>query len=254
MRRFAICLILLFALCATCAAAPVIVLRNNYDMPYSGLVTFKTNVSSGFYKGENAIASVRSGVGYAVVRLAPHKAVRLVKGYHPAPGPLSIIPSRVAMALQWQTADLAQLSFGLVRISGRTGTAEDVVSSFQPLDLFLVPSDDGYRDLVRTGDFEIAVTANGAQAGWLDVDVVVTNKTGNKDPAYLALVRRLQISNPSDFKMRWNGRFLDGDVEPTDYQGSWGNNHCVDWLSWRSGDLSFCAVSGFTFRPANRFE
>ena len=236
MIRLVICLILLIALCASCAAAPQIVLRNNYDFPYSGPVTFKTNLPDGGYVSKNGSGNVKSGVARMSVKIPAHSGIRLTYSKEARP----TLPS--------YQLDPLLFSFGLVAIPGRTGDADTAVSSFQPLSLNPKPTSDGtFTDIVKSGDYEIAVTVFPTPEGFIDVDATVTNKTGNKDSVYLALVRRTTTApQTSDFKMRWNGRYVDGDVEPVDYQGSWGNNHCVDWFSWKSTDLSYCAVSGFT--------
>lgn len=234
MNRLAISIILLLALATSCAAAPSIVLRNNYDKPYSGPVTFKANVPDGGYAGKGAYGSVKSGVARVVVSLKGHSAVRLAKTKATLPKPPAF------------PMDLKTLEFGLVRIPGRTAGADEAVTSFEPLNLEFSNTTGTLSASGRSGDYEVTVNAVPATGGWLDIEAYVTNRTGNTDSAYLALVRKVSAPAASGFQMRWNGRFVGTDVEPTDYQGSWGNNHCVDWFSWKSGDLFYCAVSGFT--------
>jgi len=234
MNRFAVCLILLFALCASCAAAPVIVLRNNYDMPYAGPITFRANLPDGHYAGKEANGTVKSGIAHIIAKLPAHRPVLLARdddsGIH---SPLRL--------------DSDTLRFGLVAIPGRTGTTEQAVSEFQPLDLDLEPAAYGvYSDTVTSGDYEISCSMRPSEGGWVDIDATITRKSDSKEPIYLALVRRIPTGSRSGFRMRWNGQYVDSAVEPDKYAGSWGLNHCVDWFSWKSGNLSYVFVSGFT--------
>lgn len=247
MNRFAVCLMLILALCASCAAAPVIVLRNNYDLPYSGPVTFRTDLPNGRFAGKGAVGIVRSGVAHVTAAVPAKSSVRMTKGDRPTAGPMSLDFSQELIGIKWQGDNKAQMSFGLVRIPGRNGVTDDAVMSFQPIKLNLAPASDGaYSGTAQSGDYEVAVCAMPSPGGWLDLDVSVTNKTGNKESAYLALVRKVVASEASDFKMRWNGQYVDGATEPEKFSGSWVYNHCVDWFSWKAGNLSYVTASSFT--------
>ncbi len=235
MNRVVICIVLIFALCASCAAAPTIVVRNNYDFAYSGPISFKTTLPDGEYAGNGAYGTVDGKMARLMATIGAHSSVRLTPG------------KGAAAKLAASSLDPNAMQFGIVHIPGRTAGTEEAIAAFQPLNLeFMQPVPGVYLATARSGDYELTLIAEPKPDGGLEIDARVTNKTDNKEPAYLAFVRRISAPGASDFRMRWNGQFIDGDTEPDKFVGSWAYNHCVDWFSWKAGDLSYVAVSGFT--------
>ena len=229
------------------AAAPTVVIRNNYDFAYAGPVSFHAKLPDGYYSGKGASGSVKAGVAHVVAKLGPRSSVTLTKGYQSQTGPLSLASSRGVVDLRWKLERVAEMSFGLVVVPGRTAGPDDAVSSFQPLDLRLTPTSDGALvGKARSGSYDVSITVRHYAGGWLDVDAELVNTSAEKGSAYIALVRRLSTPVVTGCRMRWNGRMVDGSDEPTKFEGHWGSNHCVDWFGWRSGGLSFVTASGFT--------
>jgi hypothetical protein len=249
MKRACLALILLLIVAALpSAAVPMIVIRNNYDMPYAGPVTFKTSLPGGLYSGGGYV-DVSSGEALGFVNLGAHSEVRLLaeRTMQSAYGDLlSAEPTVGGLDLAAKGAT-AHMDLGLVVLPGRTGTATVAVSSYHPLDLSF-DTRHGYplKGKCRSGEYEVEISAMPYGEGFVDINATVTRVEGDSRDAYVALVRRISTPGVTNCRMRWNGKVVDGEVEPTQYEGSWGLNHCVDWFSWRSGELSFLNSNGFT--------
>lgn len=233
---------------ASCLAAPSIVVRNNYEMPYSGPVTFKTSLPDGFYACDGSYLDVNSGQARGYVHLAPRVSETMlpVHALKPAGGPLNVGPAAGGLDVTLGSAK-ARVELGLVVIQGRTGSTADAVSSFRPLDLdFRFGLGYPLKGACRIGEYEVQVSATPYGEGFLDVSADVTRVSGDTPDAYVALVRRITSPGASNLLMRWNGRLVSGASEPTDYAGSYAYCHCVDWFSWRAGEASLVVTNGFT--------
>jgi hypothetical protein len=85
--------------------------------------------------------------------------------------------------------------------------------------------------------------------GWMDLRAWVTREGGSGEPSYLALVRRVTTPGISGGKHQLNGRVIPGvttfDTWVTDFRYV----HQTDWVSWKSGGVSFLNVNGFSPVP-----
>lgn len=230
-------------------AAQTIVVRNNHDMPYSGPITCRASLPDGFYAGKNASGRVSEGTVRIVAKLAAQSQVELtrVPPKPPAAGPLSVSASGGATRILWSGKEIGSLDLGLVVAPGRKATADDAVSKFRPLDMALTKRSDGtFSGIAQTDGYGVTLTLRPVAGGWVDAEAEVVRQSPSADATYIALVRRVTSPGAGDVRMRWNGRVLDGDVEPTEFVGSFAYTRCLDWCSWRAGEVSFVVANGFT--------
>lgn len=248
-------LLLLSASALPSAAAQSMVIRNNYDVPYSGPVTFKTSLPDGYYGGQGAAGSVSAGVAHVTAKLPAHGSVRLER----ASAERSIssvvqVDPKIAIAigsgivtLRRGGDEIGSMSLGLSVIPGRTASTADAVSQFQPISVPLTKtSDAAYSGVAQVSGYEIKLNVRPYGSAWIDFSAELTNVSGDKSSAYIALVRKVSTSGATGVHMRWNGRFVDGATEPTDYVGSYAYTQCVDWCAWHAGDASWTVANGFT--------
>jgi len=250
-RRFAILPLLATAILAiSCtAAAQSIVVRNNYEMPYSGPITFHTNLPNGIYAGKGAQGCITDGTAYITAALAAQSRVELKPrtAIQPQSGPLFVAPEGNEIKLSWNSSEIGRIGLALAVIPGRTAKIDNGVSPSQALDITFTKGSDGtLKGNAATGGYDLRITFKPYAGGWMDVSAEVTNISAGKNSAYVGLIRKITTTQINDPHMRWNGQFIAGTSEPTRFVGSSGIDHCIDWCSWKSGSLSFTVANGFT--------
>jgi hypothetical protein len=199
------------------AGAQTVVVRNNHEIPYRGPVEV----------GERRV----------FVSLAPHAESTVVA--RPSRGNFAAKPAGNHVALSWRSKSLADVAFGLVVLPGATATIDDALAHFAPLPL----------GASQTGDYNVVVSTQPDANGFLDASATVVRARGNGQPAYVALVRRVVTPNAHDAKLRFNGRVFDTAVSPDTWDRDFWYVRGVDWLAWKSGDVSLLAVNRFTPVP-----
>jgi len=235
-----------------------LVVHNNHEIPYRGPIDLAVDLADGRYAGPNATADVRRGRAHLFVTLPAKGTVTLTRtgaattNEFVHDGPFSVVPSRTSLAVSWRTHSLADVAFGLVVIPGDTATTDGAVRAFAPTPITWTSTTDGA--LSGTGErdgYTIAITARPYAEGWLDVRAnVVRHAPTSASPAYVALVRRVLTRSPSDARMRFNGRALDGAVTPDTWEGDFRYVHGVDWVQWKTGATTLLSVNGFTPTPS----
>jgi len=235
-------LLAILSLAAASFADPSIVIRNNHELDYFGLLTFKTTQPDGFYKGKSGYATVNGGVGRGVVMIGGASELSLAKT--PArfiEGPFSISPGWGGVTLEWNGRTVGNIDFGLVVIPGRTATWQQV--EFKPLAMRFDKKFDGtlvgkchYRE------YEISITLTPYPGGWMDADATITRVMDGPADEYLALARRITMPT-TGIRTRWDGAVADG-LPQSDAPNHLA--HGLDWCSWKSGGLSLALVNQFS--------
>jgi hypothetical protein len=238
-----------------------LVLRNNHELPYRGPIDLTTDLADGRYAGQNAVADVRSGKVHIYATLAPKSEITLARRGAASDkpfvdGPLSVVSSPAALELRWdKSRSLASLGLGLVVIPGSTASVDDAVRTFSPLAFAWTTAADGALNGVAERDgYVVSVSARPYGAGWLDVRSTIVGNKAPAGPAYVALMRRVVTTSPSDASIRFNGRTLKGADSPMVWEGDFRYVHGVDWMQWKNGALSILSVNGFTPVPSVKHD
>jgi hypothetical protein len=248
----------MLALCAAPAVAQrgTLVVRNNHEIPYRGPIDLTVDLADGRYAGANAVADVRGGRAHLFATLPAKGEVALARTGDARPfahdGPLAVVPSATSLALRWKARSLGDVAFGLVVIPGDTATTDAAVRAFAPAAITWSSAPDGaLRGTASHDGYAIAITARPYADGWLDVRAnVVRRAPTSASPAYVALVRRVVTPSPSDARMRYNGRELDGAATPDAWEADFRYVHGVDWVQWKTGATTLLSVNGFTPTPS----
>jgi hypothetical protein len=235
-----------------------LVVRNNHEIPYRGPADLTVDLADGRYVGPNATADVRGGRAHLFATLPAKSAVTLTRAGAPVAkafahdGPFSIAPSPTSLALRWHARSLGDVALGLVVIPGDTATTDAAVRAFAPTPITWTSTADGaLRGAAERDGYSIAITARPYDEGWLDVRAnVVRRAPTSTSPAYVALVRRVVTPSPSEARMRFNGRELDGATTPDTWEGDFRYVHGVDWVQWKTGATTLLSVNGFTPTPS----
>lgn len=235
-----------------------LVVRNNHEIPYRGPIDLTMDLADGRYAGPDAIADVRDGRAHLFAALPAKSAVTLRRTGMPTAnafaqdGPLVVAPSPTSLALRWHARTLADVAFGLVVIPGDSATTDAAVRAFAPTSISWTTAADGalHGSAERDG-YRIAITARPYAEGWLDVRAsLVRRAPTSTSPSYVALVRRVVTSSPSEARMRFNGRELEGAATPDTWEGDFRYVHGVDWVQWKAGATTLLSVNGFTPTPS----
>lgn len=223
-----VCAALVFA-SAAAGAQETIVVRNNHEIPYRGPVE---------------VAGKR-----VFVSLAPHAEATV--GAPTRDRLLRVQRANNNLALQWRTRSLAEIAIGLVVLPGNTATTDDAIARFTPLPFeWGTAHDDGrFGAHVQSGEYSVTTTAHPDANGFLDVSANVVRTRGAGTPAYVALVRRIITPGMRDAKLRFNGRVFATPNSPDTWDRDFWYVRGVDWMSWKSGDVSLLAVNRYTPVP-----
>ncbi len=237
--------------------AKTLVIRNNHEYRFTGPVEIAAELPDGRYQGRDARADVRSGRVYATVSLAPRGSVTLTSEgrMEGSRNLLDVRPASSSLAVQWQTRALADISLALSVIPGKSAAADDAVRAYTALPLSWVPSTDGsVRAAADRDGYHVDVTARAYGGGWLDVSANVSKQGSPGAPAYVALVRRVVTRGVKDARLRFNGREFAGAESPGIWDRDFWYVRGVDWLRWRSGDVSLVATNAFTPVPTVKHD
>ena len=234
-RRLLILLALIFVTVAPVAAAPLIVIRNNYDFGYKGPVVFNTTMPDGFYKGRGAEGSVSGGTARIVADLSGRSSVSLKQDR-----------SQPKVSTRDMLSGDSAIEFGLVVIAGREGEASQTPSVFDPVLTIRDIADSTTGGTVVRGGYKLEITFNACGGGWIDADATVTRVEDGPADSYIALVRRITMPRVDGLRMRWNGLTFDGTDLPKETDRITALGHGVEWCSWQSEGNSFLATSKFT--------
>ena len=233
-------------------ASPLIVVRNNHEMPYNGPVMFNTGLPDGFYKCNGGRATVFDGIAQVVANLPAQSELRLklVGAKQDAvlsEGAFSLAPDTGGLKLLWQKQEIGRLELGLVVIPGKESTLDNAVSSFQPLDLSNAKITNGvFSGNWRSGDYDVEIQIRHYAGGWADVSANLTRVGGNDDAAYVALVRKVTTKEIDGSRMRWHGRVMDGASEPAVIHKDFRYTHGTDWCSWKTDKYAIVVANRFT--------
>ena len=256
--RLALALLVAGAALPSHAAAQTLRVRNNHEIAISGPVQAHVDLPDGAYAGEGASAEVRGGIARAVVSLAPGGEVRLARSGAPGSRPFRDGAFGIAagagapLALRWDGRAVGALDLALVEAAGSTATVDSAVRAFRPAALTWTEQADGsWRSETERHGYRVTLTVAPYGGGWLDARARVRRVAGTAAPAYVALVRRVSGAGaaPSDARLRFNGRTLDGGDSPATWDRDFWYVRGVDWARWSAGPLSFVAVNGFTPTP-----
>lgn len=237
------------------AQEPRLIVRNNHEVAYSGPIEIPVNLPDGTYRSGATRAVVTSGMAITYVSLAPRTEIFLTRSEAAATRPssgsgFSVRPQGNGLWLQRDGAAIAQLELGLVVIPHTRGNIDSVSTRFTPLPLSWTTTPGG----TLTGSsisqgFTVEVTANAFREGAIDSHARVTRSSPTAAPAYVAMVRRVITPRATDARLRFNGREFPGGDSPEIWDRDFWYTHGVDWLTWRSGDVSLISVSGFAPVP-----
>jgi len=242
---------LVFALNPTARAGnPGIIIRNNHDQPYSGPIAFRAEIPDGSYGAADARAEALGGMVRAVVNLPARSQVRLTPDEKHVPlsaGPLALKAEQGILSVEWDGKQAATIDLGLVVVPGRTAETAQVPMLFQSLKLgFAERADGAFSAATESHGYLVEVLARPYGGGWIDFEAKVTNLRETSQSAYVSFVRRITTPDAASHRMRWNGRLVDSAEPPSDFNIDFRLTRGMDWLSWKSGDLTFAAVNGFT--------
>jgi hypothetical protein len=235
--------------------AQTITVENHHELEYAGPVTLKVELPEGSYAGGQIRGEVRGGEARLVGSFpAGSEAVLTRTGaLADAPfraGALSVSASPSALALGWQGRGVGTLELGLAAIPDTTATSSDAIRGFHPLSVTWHDAPGGVLRGEATQDgYRVQLEAAPYGGGWMDLRARVTREGGSGEPSYLALVRRVTTPGISGGKHQLNGRVIPGvttfDTWVTDFRYV----HQTDWVSWKSGGVSFLNVNGFAPVP-----
>ncbi len=232
-----------------------LIIRNNHEMPYAGAIEMPVDLPDATYGTETTSAVVTNGVMRTVVSLAPHSEIRLAPRAVPVTtrplnnGGFTVRPQAGRLSLQRGASIIGEIEFGLVVIPQTAGTVDSVASHFAPLAIPWSSSETGMSGKVDAAGYTVEVSATPAHEGAVDMRARLIRSSAVTGPAYLALVRRVTTPGARDALSRFNGRELAGGNSPDIWDRDFWYTHGVDWTKWRSGNLSFLSVSGFTPVP-----
>lgn len=251
------------------ADGATLVIRNNHEIAYRGPVeipaaipqsrgqrpVLRTALPDGRYEGEGAVADIHGGTVHAFVDLAPSGEVRLVRaGAEGATaltsGPLQLVPDGGRLAIRWNGAKTADIDLALAVIPGTTADIDSAVARFAPLTITWTTDATGALHGATVADgYAVDLTVKPYGAGSIDARARISRADSSSAPAYLALVRRVTAADAHDAKLRFNGRIFASASSPDIWDRDFWYTRGVDWLSWRSGALSFVGTSLFTPGP-----
>lgn len=244
-----LCIALVTAAVIPGIAAPSLVIRNNHDFAYDGPVTFKTALPDGAYKSADGEAVVKGGAARAVVHAKGHGLVVLKhqKSGTLSSGPIAVKPTVGGIGLLSEGRDAGRVELGLAVIPGKEATSAQAVETFKPLSLALAKQLDGtFTGKTTAGDYQIDITMIPYAGGWVDVEAKLTNMVDTSDPVYLALVRKVTMSDISSVKSEWNGLIMNGTDDPAITDRIATLTKGVNWCSWKSGGASWAAINQFS--------
>jgi hypothetical protein len=245
--------------------------RNTHELPYAGSLQFVTKLPDGEYAewrsegGEEAgkagdvvsHGEVRSGIARLTVDIPAHSSVILSRtrelGDAPAAesGPLSLAAEGSRIDVRWGDKALASLDLALVVLPGRTATTDDVIPAFDPLEIRWKEQPGGvlHGTIERQG-YRIEMSLVPDAGGSLTLRTRLVHMEDSPGRAYVALVRRVSVPDGIDSaRIRFNGRVLDGASSPDTWSRDFWYSSGVDWLSWKTGELSMVAVNGYSPVP-----
>ncbi|HWE43514.1 MAG TPA: hypothetical protein VG432_13475, partial [Gemmatimonadaceae bacterium] len=154
------------------------------------------------------------------------------------------------LTVNWNGAKTASIDIALTLIPGTTADVDSAVARFVPLAVTWTTDATGAlhgRTVAAGCDIDVTVKPYGA--GSIDARARITRTDTASGPAYLALVRRVTGTGARDAKLRFNGRVFASANSPDLWDRDFWYTRGVDWLSWRSGALSFVGTSLFTAGP-----
>ena len=245
--------------------------RNNHELPYSGPVQFVTKLPDGQYAGRgpgggkeggepgdvSSSGEVRSGVARLTVNVPAHSSVllsrtgKLSAARAADPAPFSVAPDGERLDLRWSGKALGSLELALVVIPGSTATTDDVIPSFDPLDIRWKQQPGGvFEGAIERQGYRLELRLAPDAEGWLTLRTRLVHVEDSGDRAYVALVRRVTAPDGIDSaSIRFNGRVLDGASSPDTWSRDFWYSSGVDWASWKTGALSMVAVNGYSPVP-----
>lgn len=250
-------------ICRGDACAQTLSVRNNQDLPYRGPIEATVALPDGHYSGGGlsgvapATAEVRGGIARIDLSLAPASSVGLKRRGAPrerafVDGPLSLVTRPGATDLRWSGRHAAQLDFGLAAIDGTSANVNDAIRSFSALEIQWTRNADGtVTGTAQRDGYLVSLSLAPYASGTIDVRarLVRAASTGAENRAYLALIRRVTTPGARTPRLRFNGREMPGAQSPTTWDRDFWYTRGVDWISWRSGALSFLSVNGFSPVP-----
>ncbi|MDH7601344.1 MAG: hypothetical protein QHI38_04270 [Armatimonadota bacterium] len=255
------------AIASPCAAASITI-RNNYDVPYAGAVTLGCSLPDGIFESNRGYARVRGGAVLASVDIPPHSEVKLVRTSQSArkkSGPISVSSVGSTLRVRYGNASVADVDFALVVVPGRRMTASEVPSAFKAIPLqFAVQNDGSISASAEVCGYFISIRAVPCPEAGLDFFADVKRTQAPDGPAYVALVRRINTPVALNHRIRWNGRVVDSDTEPNEFNIDFRLTRGLDWASWNAGRARVAVINGFapgisieqrpgTWITANRF-
>jgi len=242
--------VILTAFTSLAFATPSIMIRNNHDLPYHGPITFETNLPDGVYGGQAGTAEVTQGICHAIVHAPGKSKILLTKRDNPPnttripDGAFTARGDNGKLILLHRGKKISEVDVGLVVIPGTDAGTEQALERFQPLSLQF-QGDRVLSAKLNSQGYEIQVRMTQYGDGWFDTEATVTRSDDSPKRAYIALVRRVVTSSPDRVRSCYSG--LVGDLdEPRSYHRNMTMTHGVDWCSWKSGNLWFAVVNGFT--------
>lgn len=249
------------------SATRSLVINNNHELPYTGAITFRADIPDGLYEGERGTARAHNGVVRAFVDLPAHSQVKMTKTAsleHSRPRAVTVQTDNSTLSILRNGSTVAQIDFGLVMVPGRSTTTDHVPSVYHPLPLkFSSDKDGNLSATIESSGYRVSIQAI-PYPNSVDFRAEITRTHSTDDPAYLALVRRVITPDAKNHRMRWNGRILDSDREPDEYNIDFRLTRGLDWASWDVRGLRVGVINGFspgitiersprTWITANRF-
>ena len=239
-------------------AAPALIIRNNHEIRYAGVIHTAVNLPDGDYRNASTHAVVSGGMLRTYVSLAPRSEVRFAREEATTRRPLNtsgftVRPHASRLSLQRGAVPIGGVEFGLVVIPQTAGTIDSVASRFSPLTISWVPAVDGTLEgSAVTSGYTVGLSAFASSQGSVDFRARVIRSLVNTELAYVALVRRVTTPGARDARSRFNGRELDGGDSPETWDRDFWYTHGVDWTTWRAGNLTLLSVNGFTPVPTTQ--
>ncbi len=236
-----------------------LIIRNNHEIPYAGAIEMPVSLPDGAYRNGNATARVDNGFARMFASLNAGSSLRLVRSGNSAnnnsrietfSGPFEVSSEAGRLRIQHQGNAIGSIEFGLVVVPGTTGSADNALTSFEPLGSSWTRAIDGtLRSSAKVSGYDVTLSASPYGGGSIDMKVKVARTSAALGPAYLALVRRVITASANDAQLRFNGRKMKGGDSPSTWDRDFWYTRGVDWISWRSKGLSFIAVNGFAPVP-----
>ncbi|MEP6509355.1 MAG: hypothetical protein ABJC63_14105, partial [Gemmatimonadales bacterium] len=233
-----------------------LVIRNNHEIPYVGAIEIPVNLPDGEYRNGSASARVDNEFARMFASLKARSSMRLVRlannnsSIETFSGPFGVSSEAGRLHIQHRGSAIASIDFGLLVVPGTTATADNAISSFEPLGLSWTKSIDGtLHSSAQVSGYDITLSGAPYGGGSLDMKAKVARTSTASGPAYLALVRRVITPSTNSARLRFNGREMKGGDSPPTWDRDFWYTRGVDWITWRSKGLSFLAVNGFSPVP-----